>query len=89
MKEFFAETTKLLSQVMDYVNPVGRLYLKFQLIFRMLFAGLMLGDIMKTELVCDTTQIGCKDMCINRFAPLTFPKLWSLEMYYTHKFRQK
>jgi len=82
MRDFFVEASGLIKAVSDYVNPVGRMYLKFQFIFRLLFSGVMLSDIMKTELVCDTMQIGCKDMCLNRFAPLTFPKLWQLEMYF-------
>lgn len=82
MKEFFLETGAFIKQLANYVNPVGKLYLKFQLIFRFLFTTIMLKDVMKTELVCDTSQVGCKDMCMNRFAPLTFPKIWELEMYY-------
>lgn len=82
MKEFFAETAKLIGQVSDYLNPVGKVYMKYQFIFRILFSATMLKDIMGTSLVCDTQQIGCKDMCVNRFAPITFPKLWELEMYF-------
>ena len=88
MKDLFVEASGLIKAVSDYVNPVGRMYLKFQFIFRLLFSGVMLSDIMKTELVCDTMQIGCKDMCLNRFAPLTFPKLWQLEMYFMQQLSQ-
>ena len=83
MKEFFGEASKLLNQLIFYVNPIGRFYLKFQFIFRILFVPALLNDLFKgASLVCDTVQIGCKDMCLNRFAPITFEKLWSLEMYF-------
>ena len=82
MKDFYGETAKLISELTNFVNPIGRFYLKFQFIFRIIFCSVLLNDVIKTELVCDTVQIGCKDMCLNRFAPLTFKKLWELEMYF-------
>lgn len=83
MKEFFAEASKLINQLILYVNPIGRFYLKFQFIFRILFVPALLDDLFKgASLVCDTMQVGCKDMCLNRFAPITFSKIWSLEMYF-------
>ena len=43
------------------------------LFFRVLFVNLILSDVFSLpRLVCDTQQIGCLDMCINRFAPITF-----------------
>ena len=33
------------------------------------------------ELVCDTNQVGCAEMCHNRFAPISFLKVWQMELY--------
>lgn len=65
-----------------HFNTVGKLYLKYQLIFRVLFVNILLNDIFGGEkLICDTNQVGCNEMCVNRFAPITFKKLWELELW--------
>lgn len=82
MRDILSTVTALISDLTFYFNPVGKLYLKYQLIFRVLFVGILLSDIFGGEkLVCDTSQVGCTDMCVNRFAPITFKKLWELELW--------
>lgn len=84
MKEFFGVVQELTKKLANYLNKVGQFYLQFQFIFRVIFVPVVLGDIFKLgpSLVCDTSQVGCKDMCMNRFAPITIEKLWQLELYY-------
>ena len=83
MRELLATITELYKEISCLLNIVGKFYLKFQLIFRVLFVNILLSDLFSLpQLKCDTQQIGCESMCINRFAPITFIKLWQLELWY-------
>ena len=63
MRDILSTVTALISDLTFYFNPVGKLYLKYQLIFRVLFVGILLSDIFGGEkLVCDTSQVGCTDI---------------------------
>ena len=82
MKELINVINDLMIKSTHFVHPIGAFYLKFQLLFKVLFVGLIVdqafdGDI----LICDTKQLGCSETCINRFAPITFKKLWQLELW--------
>lgn len=82
MKDLLAALNEIIKDITEYFNTVGKLYLKYQLIFRVLFVNILLNDIFGGEkLICDTNQVGCNEMCVNRFAPITFKKLWELELW--------
>ena len=82
MKDLLAALNEIIKDITYYFNTVGQLYLKYQLIFRVLFVNILLNDIFGGEkLICDTKQVGCEEMCVNRFAPITFKKLWELELW--------
>lgn len=83
MRDILGQLQGLYKDITDYFNPVGRAYLQYQLIFRVMFVNILLSDIFGGwKLICDTQQVGCQEMCINRFAPISFKKLWELELWF-------
>lgn len=82
MNDILSQIRALLKEFTGYFNSIGRFYLKYQLFFRVLFVNVLLSDIFGGEkLICDTGQPGCQEMCVNRFAPITFKKVWELELW--------
>ena len=88
-EDVFDELKKTLENLTVYLNPIGKFYfMYYQLMFRVLFVEVILDDIFELadnngadELVCDTNQVACAEMCHNRFAPISFLKLWQMELY--------
>lgn len=67
-----------------YLNTFGKFYIKYQFFMRILFMELLLSDVFTGDfnsLICDTNQVACEKMCINRFNTITFQKLWETEFY--------
>lgn len=81
MKDFIGQLDGFFKQVTDYLHPIGKFYVKFQLIFRVLVTAILLSDVW-SSLKCDTKQLACEEMCENRFRPITFKKLWELELFF-------
>lgn len=88
MQDLFDQLKETLDSLTAYLNPIGRFYfLYYQLMFRALFVEVILDDIFQLkennddELICDTNQVACSEMCHNRFAPINFLKLWQMELY--------
>jgi len=64
-----------------FINPVGIFYHQFQFIARVLVLEVFLADLFKKpELECDVKNIGCKEVCLNRFAPMTHWRFWNMEL---------
>ena len=79
---FYDHVASFWADINAYLNPFGRFYLKYQFFMRIVFMELLLSDIFQlTELICDTNQVGCQNMCTNRFNTITFQKLWESEFY--------
>ena len=82
MQELLNVIKELMQKSTHFIHPVGAFYLKFQMIFKVLFVKIIIDEVFEgPTLVCDTLQVGCNEMCVNRFAPITFIKLWQLEMW--------
>jgi len=71
------------ARISQYVNPVGKFYLQFQILCRVLVTSVFLDDLFEgAALECDTGQPGCEQNCINRFAPVNHKKVWEIEIFY-------
>lgn len=69
------------SKLNQHFNFIGKFYLKFQLLCRVLVVEIFLDDLFdEPELTCETDQIGCELTCINRFAPISHMQLWQFEL---------
>lgn len=49
-----------------YINPVGKFYLKYILLFRIIVLKVLVLDIGE-GLKCETSQVGCNLVCLNRY----------------------
>lgn len=68
------------------INPVGQFNLKLQLLIRILFMQVFLAQLFKDDdkeakLDCDVKNIGCEDVCKNRFMPISHWRFWHIELY--------
>lgn len=67
------------------INPVGQFNLKLQLLVRILFMQVFLAQLFKesdeAKLECDVKNIGCQDVCKNRFMPVSHWRFWHIELY--------
>lgn len=81
MKDFISQLSSFFQEITAYLHPIGKFYVKFQLIFRVFVTAILLSDVW-ASLKCDTKQLACEEMCENRFRPITFKKLWELELFF-------
>ena len=82
MREIFRTINDFLSQLNQFFNPIGKFYMKIQLLCRVLVIVTFLDDLFgSTDLTCETSQIGCQLTCLNRFAPITHQQLWAFELF--------
>lgn len=78
----FGQIKDIFGQIKNYFNPVGRFYIQFQILCRVLVCTVFLDDLFEgADLECETDQPGCTQNCINRFAPVNHKKIWEAEMF--------
>ena len=82
-KEILQNTQKFFSDLSNFLNPIGKLYLQIQILCRVLVVIVFLDDLFKDEpnLKCETKQVGCELVCVNRFAPISHNQLWKFELF--------
>jgi len=78
----FNRINDFIKKIKQYFNPIGQLYIQFQLLCRVFVCTVFLDDLFDAEeLECDTQQTGCQQNCVNRYAPLNHKKIWEMEMF--------
>lgn len=81
MGDIFNEFAEQYKKVNSHFNPIGKCYLKFMLLCRVLVVGVFLDDLFdEPELTCETDQVGCETTCVNRFAPISHLQVWQAEL---------
>lgn len=83
MEQIFSQIKKFAKITNDYFNPIGKFYLKYTLLTRVVFFTQLLKDIVTTDIICDTKQFACEDMCRNRFSPIRMEKIYTLELFWS------
>lgn len=74
--------TNFNKKVNTYFNPIGQLYTKYVISFRIIVVNVFLKDLFsKDGLTCETKQVGCQLSCINRFAPINHMQIWNFELF--------
>jgi len=82
----------ILTALQDYVKTLkkyynfwGKAYMVWIIVARVLLCEQILNGLGDDDgLVCDTQQVGCNSMCVNRFSPvLSHDKLWELQLLFT------
>ena len=75
----------LLSGVNKYSTAFGRIWLSVVFIFRLMVflvaAEKVWGD-EQGNFDCDTRQPGCKNVCYDHFFPISYSRLWSLQLIF-------
>ncbi|XP_062386096.1 gap junction beta-4 protein-like [Sardina pilchardus] len=75
----------LLSGVNKYSTAFGRIWLSVVFIFRLMVflvaAEKVWGD-EQGNFDCDTRQPGCKNVCYDHFYPISYARLWSLQLIF-------
>lgn len=75
----------LLSGVNKYSTAFGRIWLSVVFIFRLMVflvaAEKVWGD-EQLNFDCDTRQPGCKNVCYDHFFPISYSRLWSLQLIF-------
>lgn len=71
---------------LKYINPIGKFYHEFQILMRILLVNTFLKPLfslkaLKGAFKCDTKQVACVKMCLNRFAPISHWQLWNFELF--------
>lgn len=84
MDKIFEQIQKFAKITNDYFNPVGKLYLKYQIVTRIVFFQCVLDDVITTDIICDTLQFGCEEMCRNRFSPIRMEKIYTRWVCHEH-----
>ena len=80
MKDAYKQWASFNKELEVYFNPIGQLYIKYVGIFKFLVIGTFLSDV-GDGLKCETSQIGCNLVCLNRYLPINHKKLWGFEFF--------
>jgi len=74
-----------LENVQQYSTLAGQMWGITFVVFRLFgysaIGGQIYGD-EEASFVCDTKQPGCKQMCYNRFAPISHMKFWGFQILF-------
>jgi len=68
---------------MHYTSSIGRIWIINQFLFRMLIVTVIGSQVFGDEqgkFLCDTDQPGCKNICFNRFSPISYLRLWAFQV---------
>ena len=71
---------------MHYTSSIGRIWIINQFLFRMLIVTVIGSQVFGDEqgkFLCDTDQPGCKNVCFNRFSPISYLRLWAFQIVAT------
>jgi len=66
-------------RILGYFNHMGRIWMQIFLIRWIVCEAFIEDKFGSGDLTCDTSQVGCQQNCVNRFAPVTQAKLWSFQ----------
>ena len=75
----FAEHVRL------YSTPVGQLWNTVTFVFRLFIIVAVGSSVYGDEqgnLICDTNQPGCKNVCFNRFSPISHMRFWAFQILF-------
>lgn len=88
IKAILESITHIFDQIGKFFNPIGKFYIKIQIICRVLVIIVFLDDLFEVEedgsgdqLTCETDQIGCNTVCVNRFMPISMYQIWCFELF--------
>ncbi|KAL2079080.1 hypothetical protein ACEWY4_024824 [Coilia grayii] len=75
----------LLSGVNKYSTALGRIWMSVVFIFRLMVFLVATEKVFGDEqgnFDCDTRQPGCKNVCYDHFFPISYARLWSLQLIF-------
>nr|XP_039254991.1 gap junction alpha-4 protein-like [Styela clava] len=76
---------KLLEGVANYSTFIGKLWITFFFIFRIIMVA-SVGDTVysdeQSQFICNTLQPGCTNVCFNRFSPISQIRFWAVQILF-------
>lgn len=76
---------KLLEGVANYSTFIGKLWITFFFIFRIIIVA-SIGDTVyndeQSQFICNTLQPGCSNVCFNRFSPISQIRFWAVQILF-------
>lgn len=66
-------------RILGYFNHMGRIWMQIFIIRWVVCESFIEDKFDGGDLKCDTSQVGCEQNCVNRFAPVTQQKLWHFQ----------
>nr|CAB3249087.1 gap junction alpha-5 protein [Phallusia mammillata] len=76
---------KLLEEVANYSPFIGKVWITFIFIFRLIMV-VSIGDTVygdeQSSFKCNTLEPGCENICYNRFAPISQIRFWAVQILF-------